>query len=277
LENVSLGHGVSLLRWRSGGVEHPHDTPPYPFTPSPTFAHSSAHVIEPLMPHIMASELRIFCVGYTPFGPRYWRVGQVTKLNNSDIMILALKFASALPPDGRFVQTMITTRLPGVGEKVMVAGIRASREHVEADAHMAFPIIGGNIKYGADVRIAVGEVTQHHLGGRGTMLPNPVIEVACSTPGGLSGGPAFDKHGKVFGILSRSFDDPDGRGPSQISMIWPALALTINPTFLEQHMPASFRLLDLDDKLCGIDRRDIIRTSMDAETGLTRMEWDHYT
>src|SRR5439155_1586501 len=30
------------LRWRSGGVEHPHDTPPYPFLPSPTFAHSSA-------------------------------------------------------------------------------------------------------------------------------------------------------------------------------------------------------------------------------------------
>ena len=29
LENVSLDHGVSLLRWRSGGVEHPHDTPPY--------------------------------------------------------------------------------------------------------------------------------------------------------------------------------------------------------------------------------------------------------
>ncbi len=28
LENVSVGHGVSLLRWRSGGFEHPHDTPP---------------------------------------------------------------------------------------------------------------------------------------------------------------------------------------------------------------------------------------------------------
>src|SRR5262249_35393106 len=41
LENISLSHGVSLLRWRSGGLEHPHDTPPYPFTPSPTFAHSS--------------------------------------------------------------------------------------------------------------------------------------------------------------------------------------------------------------------------------------------
>ena len=41
LENVSVGHGVSLLRWRSGGVKHPHDTPPHPFMPSPTFAHSS--------------------------------------------------------------------------------------------------------------------------------------------------------------------------------------------------------------------------------------------
>jgi hypothetical protein len=43
-ENISGGHGVSLLCWRSGGVEHPHDTPPYPFTPSPTFAHSSAAI-----------------------------------------------------------------------------------------------------------------------------------------------------------------------------------------------------------------------------------------
>src|SRR4029077_11854623 len=41
LADVSVGHGVSLLQWRSGGVEHPHDTPPYPFMPSPTSAHSS--------------------------------------------------------------------------------------------------------------------------------------------------------------------------------------------------------------------------------------------
>jgi hypothetical protein len=41
LENITIGHGVSLLRWRSGGFEHHHDTPPYPFMPSPTFAHSS--------------------------------------------------------------------------------------------------------------------------------------------------------------------------------------------------------------------------------------------
>src|SRR6516162_3685953 len=43
LENISLCHGVSLLRWRSGSFEHPHDTPPYPFMPSPTFVDSSGH------------------------------------------------------------------------------------------------------------------------------------------------------------------------------------------------------------------------------------------
>ncbi|MGC2833144.1 MAG: adenylate/guanylate cyclase domain-containing protein, partial [Methylocella sp.] len=34
---------VSLLQWRIGGVEHPHDTPPYSLMPSPTFARSSSH------------------------------------------------------------------------------------------------------------------------------------------------------------------------------------------------------------------------------------------
>src|SRR6202022_837101 len=39
--DVTVRHGVSLLHWRSGGVEHHHDTPPYPVTPSPTSGHSS--------------------------------------------------------------------------------------------------------------------------------------------------------------------------------------------------------------------------------------------
>ncbi len=31
LDDGIVGHGVSLLCWRSGGVEHPHDTPPSSF------------------------------------------------------------------------------------------------------------------------------------------------------------------------------------------------------------------------------------------------------
>jgi hypothetical protein len=240
---------------------------------APGVAFAAAHVVEPLIPFILASELRVFCAGYTPSGPRYWRVHEIHKIDNSDLMLLALKYASPLPSDGRFVQMRITTRLPQMGELVMIAGWRASRERVEADSAMAFPVVADHIKYGAGLRMAVGEVTQHHLNGRLPGLTNPVIEVACSTPGGLSGGPAFDKDGRVFGILSYSVDDPDGRGPSQISLIWPALAQPIRPAFLERSLPERFRLLDLDDSLCGIDGRDRL-SFIDNGDGQLRLVWE---
>src|SRR5207302_10848421 len=41
LDDVIFGHGISLLRWRSGGVKHHHAMPPSPFPPSPTFSDSS--------------------------------------------------------------------------------------------------------------------------------------------------------------------------------------------------------------------------------------------
>src|SRR3981189_2507215 len=42
LDDVIFGHGISLLRWRSGGVKHPHDMPPSRFPPSPTLGDSSS-------------------------------------------------------------------------------------------------------------------------------------------------------------------------------------------------------------------------------------------
>src|SRR5665213_631827 len=41
LDDVIFGHGISLLWWRSGGVKHPHDMPPFRFPPSPTLGDSS--------------------------------------------------------------------------------------------------------------------------------------------------------------------------------------------------------------------------------------------
>ena len=46
LEHVIIGHGISLLRWRSGGVKHPHDMPPFRFAPSPTSGDSSERDVE---------------------------------------------------------------------------------------------------------------------------------------------------------------------------------------------------------------------------------------
>src|SRR3954462_9532661 len=41
LDDVSIGHGVSLLCWRSGGSNNPTIPPLFPVRPSPTAAHSS--------------------------------------------------------------------------------------------------------------------------------------------------------------------------------------------------------------------------------------------
>src|SRR6266446_5842942 len=48
LDDVTVRHGVSLLHWRSGGVEHHHDTPPYPVMPSPSSGHSSPAAASPI-------------------------------------------------------------------------------------------------------------------------------------------------------------------------------------------------------------------------------------
>jgi hypothetical protein len=40
LDDVILGHGISLLRWRSGGVKDPHDMPPSRFPTSPNLGDS---------------------------------------------------------------------------------------------------------------------------------------------------------------------------------------------------------------------------------------------
>jgi len=41
LDDVIIEHGISLLRWRSGGFKHPHDMPPSRFRPSPNLGDSS--------------------------------------------------------------------------------------------------------------------------------------------------------------------------------------------------------------------------------------------
>src|SRR5260370_41820430 len=46
LDHVIVGHGISLLWGRSGGVKHPHDMPPSRFPPSPTFGDSSIAICQ---------------------------------------------------------------------------------------------------------------------------------------------------------------------------------------------------------------------------------------
>src|SRR6267378_2397374 len=65
LDDVSIGHGVSLLCWRSGGSNTPTIRRLLPVRPSPTFAHSSVLVTpKPQSNRLMGGPLP--CPGVAP-------------------------------------------------------------------------------------------------------------------------------------------------------------------------------------------------------------------
>ena len=237
---------------------------------APGIAFMATHVLESYVPDVMPDTAYMLCIGYTSSGPRIWRVRYYHKVEKSDLTILLLEYASPFPADHSFGQAVLTTRLPAIGEPVMIVGLRASDQHIPVDQDMSFAVKGDHLEYGANVLFAVGEVAAHYRTGRGSMPPGPAIEVSCSTPGGLSGGPAFDKDGRLVGILSNSINNPDGRGPSYVSLLWTAVAIEIPRGFFPVPFPEKFRLLD--SQWCEIDRRDAIRVSPHTETGQLRIE-----
>jgi S1-C subfamily serine protease len=73
-----------------------------------------------------------------------------------------------------------------------------------------------------------GCVTGVHLEGRGSRLLGPCIEVAMETYGGMSGGPVFNEDGRLIGIVSSGIASDDARGPTFVSLIWPALVAEVD-------------------------------------------------
>jgi hypothetical protein len=165
----------------------------------------------------------------------------------------------------------MSTRLPQIGETLMIAGFRASDDYVPGAKLSDFPFKDGSLLYGVNVRIGVGKVTQHFLKGRGSAAPGPILEVDCATPGGLSGGPAFDRDGALVGVLCRSINYEDGAGHSYVSLLVPALVIDIEPKFLNLYSGA-VTLLDLHPKVCGIQGRETIATLRDEERGEVLLE-----
>jgi hypothetical protein len=240
---------------------------------APGIAFTAAHVHEAHFPSPdFVSNTKMMCVGYTSSGPRIWRPVAIEKVNGTDLMILSLELRSPLPADNEFRQAEVTTRLPGIGETVMVVGFRASNEHVASDEKMTFAVKNGKILWGQDLRCSVGPVTAFHRKRIG-LIPTPTLEVGCSTPGGVSGGPAFDKNGKVVGILSTSTDKDDGTSSSLVSLLIPGLALPIQRTFPVQ---GATRIRLIESAICSIDRRDVVRWSIQKD-GQTRIEYEEWT
>jgi hypothetical protein len=193
----------------------------------------------------------------------------VTTLPDSDIAILGLVLNSAMPPDRTLRQIIMSTRLPKVGDRVQIVGFRANSATRLLD--------GGERGYGTDAMLLVsaGVVKERYPQGRDrAMLPWPVLEVDCPSWGGMSGGPVFDEHGHLVGLLCSSFSVDDGDGVSYVSLLWRALTAEFEGGWPEQAFQGKRALLELDARICRIERPEAISFMVDETTGQVTT---HYT
>jgi Trypsin-like peptidase domain len=234
---------------------------------APGVAIAARHIVEEFLPKLTLATggPSLSCVSITADQAVIWTCNTMTLVgNDSDLMILMLAHASEMPKDNLFRLAMVTTRLPTVGERVLMVGFTASEDEIPASP--------SNVTVTGHIRVSTGIIKERYPTGRDlVMLPGPAVQVATSASGGMSGGPVFDQNGLLFGIVSTSYGQEDHVGPTFVSLIWPALTIPITPIWPPGvHIPG--RRLHEFGQLCSIDRPDMIVKN--GETEFTYRIWE---
>jgi hypothetical protein len=220
---------------------------------APGVVMAARHVLETEENRLRAGVCELICSGICEDGLSIWRCHQVTILENSDIALLMVRRASSSPE--AFYQATITTRMPRIGERIVMAGVR----------HHADRPVGMNRELNISLMVARGVVTARFERMRDRfLLPFPCFEVSCPAAGGMSGGPAFDESGFLLGLVSSSFY-ADVDCPRYLSLLWPALPEPISPDWPEGFYPQQTTLLNMDRRICGIQKPEAIKMEQDAE------------
>jgi hypothetical protein len=230
---------------------------------APGVVMTARHVLEAQEELLRRGDREIMCFGIDPQGLILWRCRAVTLVGNSDIAFLMVEAASALPKV--LHQVTLTTRMPRIGEEVIIVGIRH---------HSAVPVpIAADTKL--SMMTSVGKVTARYEHRRDSvLLPHPCFEASCGAIGGMSGGAAFDRDGFLIGIISSSLES-ETPGPTFLSMPWPAFAEMINPIWPAGFYEGPTSLLQLDRRICGLHRPEALVVS-DSSSGqsVTYSHWD---
>lgn len=233
---------------------------------APGIAIAARHVVEPEIPALMATEtpepVGFLASAITPNGVDIWRVHQVVWEGATDAVILILIRFSAFSGPPKITQAILSTRLPPIGEPVSICGFVASAPEFDSSERM-----------GGRIHISQGLVAEHFLRGRDrVMLPGPCFSVSVGTPGGLSGGPAFDKNGRLVGILSSSFGDSED-DISFVSLLYPLLAHPVQPVWPPAVIKSPTPLLHFDGRLCEIEGRDRVEIPDQSGRSLRYDAW----
>jgi Trypsin-like peptidase domain len=222
---------------------------------APGIALCASHVIETHVDEMLQSKVDAVCFGITSGGAQAWKIFKLHSIPGTDVSVLGLQCASALPPSRTFYRASITTRLPTIGERIVVAGFRASEKLFprRGDGHEIF--LGGSLT------VCSGKVQERYSQGRDKLLaPSPCIEIDCPAWGGMSGGPVFDSRGFLVGLIRRSWETIDEPSPMLSTLLWPTLGHRFDggwPMLFQQKS-----LLELNRAgVCFIDRPEAVSVS----------------
>lgn len=219
---------------------------------------TATHVLRDFANEIKAKRVSLYCVGMRSSGfADLWVLRSLSFAEGeSDIAFLGVELNSEIDDDWQVSCLPISTRAPAEGEPLTIVGYRFDLPEKDAEAlpDLGVPPVGVGQLYAA-----AGETTALYYPKRDPILvPFPAIEIGCGSLGGMSGGAVIDKGGALVGLLSRSFQSDDGRGPSTAAWIIYALMFEVTLPWPVGAYPRSTALLDLPDELLTVYGRDKI-------------------
>lgn len=236
---------------------------------APGVAMAAKHVMNEYMSLLAAGEMSVAAMAITAGTVQTWRIRSATIVLECDVCLLALEAASLRPSDNIIRQASITTRLPALGERVMMCGYRAGAEWFTLAEDMALTF-----------SVSSGLVTALYPERRDRVMhPYPCIEVDCPTLGGMSGGPVFDSRGHLFAMVTASFNVAAGEEPTPTyaSLLWPVLNTKMQIEWPRGFCKEPRSLTQLGSPVCEIEGRDSVRQILDEEGRVISQLYDAWT
>lgn len=226
---------------------------------APGLALTATHVLEDWLDVLASGDATALVVGPRGDELDIWK-GRAVTATGTDITYLSLDLASAINDDWTIRTLPCTTRRPAIGELVHVFGFRVEREDIITDP--------GVITLRGDLYASAGHVVEIYRDGRDSLLmPYPVIEIACGTLGGMSGGAVIDSRGFLVGVTSRGWSHEDGMGPSYASWLIGALHYPVTLTWPKALGRPAVRVLDIPADLLHLEGRAHLRAVGDDGYG----------
>jgi S1-C subfamily serine protease len=194
------------------------------FIVAPGLAITAAHVISAYAYDGRLDEGSLLLIGAYDGKLRAWSATRIRQPLEGDVALVEIVPRFVPEAQLKINHVKLSARLPAIGEPVLGLGLIAQANNFPFD-----PGSGSLASIAVKGLMATG-IVQGFYPERDKLLPGPTLQCNFKAPGGMSGGPVFDKSGHVVGIISSSMEI-EGEWVSWVSLHWHALMFEVQPTW----------------------------------------------